>query len=48
MFSHGEPRAIAVWNLRAHGNAGCTVAWQSQVVVGWKMSVGGDVHSEVT
>ena len=50
MFSHGEPRcAIAVWNLHAHGNAGCTVVWQSQVVVGWKeMSLGGDVHGEVT
>ena len=45
MFSHGEPRcAIAVWNLHAHGNAGCTVVWQPQVVVGWKeMSLGSTV-----
>ena len=50
MLSHGEPRcAIAVWNLHARGNAGCTVVWQSQVVVGWKeMPLGGDVHGEVT
>ena len=40
-FSHGEPRCgVAVGNHDAHGDAEYGVVWHSQVVVGWKMSLG--------